>query len=329
MDFDDADRPFGPDRGAEVHGSQEPCRIGAITPLQTHSVCGTRRNAGEQRRRRLTAAARQGRGAETKKGSAPELAEGGAPSHYCNVCPVPLAPSAYGQVINLSLLLQPPARRSHMVGIDLLSKIKRFLKRRRYYLFERISDRRLGIRTFVKPSSLRNATAEQVHYEALNYRAIDIISTRLHLREDEVLCDIGSGLGRVVCTFAQRSLKLCVGVEFDPVLADLARANVKSMKRPRTPAVIYTTDVRNFDFAGVTTSVMYNPFGEKTLTAMLRALTSSILNSPRRVQIVYANPIHESAFAPFSLFHERERFIVPYFSGEMPVIIWEAGLQTD
>jgi hypothetical protein len=193
----------------------------------------------------------------------------------------------------------------------------------RYAAKEAHQDLRLGISTYVRPPTAPIClTDERLRYEALNYRAIRLISDRLALGADDVLCDAGCGMGRIICFFASSPLKACVGVEYDPALADAARRNIARLRGRRSPATVVTGDAACHDYGQVTALFMYNPFGMQTLRAVLGSLSSSLDTNPRRIQIAYANPVHQAVFDEFPAFVERERFPAPYLLAPMDVTIW-------
>ena len=192
-----------------------------------------------------------------------------------------------------------------------------------YAAKEARQDSRFGVSTYVRPSTAPVPVTEaRVRYEALNYEAIRLISDRLALGADDVLCDAGCGMGRIICFFASSPLKACVGLEYDPALADAARRNIARLRDRRSPATVVTGDAAGYDYGQVTALVMYNPFGAETLRSVLSSLSSSLIAHPRRIQIAYANPVHQTVFEAFPAFVERERFLAPYLRAPMNVTVW-------
>lgn len=188
---------------------------------------------------------------------------------------------------------------------------------------EAYQDSRLGIPTYVPPSTALKSPAGPRHaYEALNYGCIRLIDDRLSLGAKDILCDAGCGRGRILCFFATRPLKACIGLEYDPVLADAARDNIARLRGRRSPATVVTGDAAGYDYSEVTALVMYNPFGADTLRSVLQGLSRSLAANPRRIQVAYANPIHQAVFDEFPAFIERERLLAPYVADKMSVAFW-------
>jgi hypothetical protein len=66
---------------------------------------------------------------------------------------------------------------------------------------------------------------------------------------------------------------------------------------------------------------LFNPFGEETLRDFLANLELSVLQHPRRVRIVYYNPLHESALKETGWLNLQEEFST--LSG-LHVTFWES-----
>jgi SAM-dependent methyltransferase len=149
-----------------------------------------------------------------------------------------------------------------------------------------LQDRRLGIRT---DGRIEIAYRDAQRYQALPYFAIERVLDRLELGPNDVLADLGSGKGRVVCTAAQRSLARVIGIEIDPALHAAAEDNVRRLRGARAPIRLELRDAATFDFADATAVCLCNPFGGGTMAATLNRLRESRRLYPRPVRIAYVN----------------------------------------
>jgi amino acid adenylation domain-containing protein len=160
-------------------------------------------------------------------------------------------------------------------------------------MLNRVSDaiweRRLGIATSGR-QPCQHADGER--YETMPYEVLDRIFDRLALGPSAVVADLGSGLGRIVCFAARERIREVVGVEIDAALHARAERNVSRLRGRRAAIRLHGQSATEFDFAGVTAVVLFNPFGESTLRAVLGRLRASWLADPRAIQIVYANAVH-------------------------------------
>ena len=132
-----------------------------------------------------------------------------------------------------------------------------------------------------------------------------IIKAHRFLREEKVFCfeganflDIGCGAGKALILWAKLNAKYgveqkIVGVEIEPCLALAARNN---FEKTRVEVDLITGDISapdvfgQFDQKENAILYLYNPFGEKTLLAVLRNFCLE-----GHTYLVYVNPQHESA----------------------------------
>lgn len=147
----------------------------------------------------------------------------------------------------------------------------------------------LGINTRgVRPASVPGGT----DYVALSYGTIRKVLDRLELQPDDVLVDLGCGLGRVVCMAARYELADNVGVEADERLADVARDN-RDRQRGRTPTspIIHNMKAQDYHFGSsllpTSVVVMYNPFDASVMRATLERMKAT---RTRPIRIAYVNP---------------------------------------
>jgi len=105
----------------------------------------------------------------------------------------------------------------------------------------------------------------------------------------DVIMDLGCGKGRAICFFAaERRVKRVIGVELYKGLYEVAVKNINNIKIQMTKISIYHTDAVNFtDIDDVTIFLIYNPFGEKTLTKVIKNIEKSLKVNPRAITIVY------------------------------------------
>lgn len=150
-------------------------------------------------------------------------------------------------------------------------------------------------------------TAERVHLDTLGLGDRDRISytpsgwltlrralPRRAVGEDDVFLDYGSGKGRVVVQAARYPFKRVIGLEIATEFNAAARANVE-LERDRLrcqDVELVTADVLDFEVPDdVTVAYLYNPFRGETFSAAIDQLIASVDRNPRRVRIVYVNPL--------------------------------------
>lgn len=119
------------------------------------------------------------------------------------------------------------------------------------------------------------------------YKVINILAPD----PDDVVYDIGSGKGRILCAMSRRNVKKCVGIELFEEFCVVARANVAKMRGQRSPIEIRCEDASIADVSDGTIYFLFNPFGRETLTEMMSNIEASLAKNPRRIRIVYYNSV--------------------------------------
>lgn len=169
------------------------------------------------------------------------------------------------------------------------------LKTRLFHPYDEYWDRKLGIRTF----GFNPATgtildpAWQGHYQPTPYR--DIVASLRHagVGPGDHYVDLGCGLGRTVFVAAWLGADRAVGVEIDQRLAAQCRANAQhsAFSAQRVEFVCAPAQTCNHD--DTTVLFMFHPFGSGTLQQVLDRLGQAQRARPRRLRIVYLNPVFD------------------------------------
>jgi SAM-dependent methyltransferase len=148
-------------------------------------------------------------------------------------------------------------------------------------------ERRLNVATTCGASSDHGDERRSGHFA---YHTAFAILDALALRSDDVVIDVGSGPGRVVCAAATYPIREAIGVEIDADLATIAAGNAARMRGRRAPIRFVCQSALEFDFDPATVVIMFHPFGPGTMQAFLRRLGESLERRPRMLRLVYVNP---------------------------------------
>ncbi|GAB4146459.1 MAG: class I SAM-dependent methyltransferase [Planctomycetaceae bacterium] len=190
-----------------------------------------------------------------------------------------------------------------------------------YHFYERAREHYLGIETESCDDWQDSFADENYHvYQPLCYSCIDTALSRLDITPGEdAFLDYGSGKGRIVSVAATYPFKRVLGVELLADLNDIARENIRrAEKRLKCRDVEFIeTDATKYELPGdITVLFLFNPFLNDVLKAVQHQIRKSLDRYPRRVQIVYMNPLeNEDLFAECEWLRQRE---------ELPVGRWEA-----
>jgi precorrin-6B methylase 2 len=142
--------------------------------------------------------------------------------------------------------------------------------------------------------------------DTINYWYLNRIFSVLRPGPNDIIYDIGSGTGRVLCFTARMGVKKCVGVELIKGYCETARRNADKVRGRRAPVWVFCGDAAKANMEDGTIYFMNNPFGPQTLSRVLRNIELSLKHNPRKVTVIYSNPYHENILTALGWrkFHE-------------------------
>lgn len=150
----------------------------------------------------------------------------------------------------------------------------------------------------VKLSELGLADPYRRDYRPSGWLALRRILKHSEVGPDDVFVDFGSGAGRVVIEAARYPFAAVIGVELAPDLHKRAEINVAraagGFRASRVELV--NSDVLEFEIPDeLTVAYFANPFTGPIFATVLEKLAESLGRKPRRLRIVYLNPVEEDA----------------------------------
>jgi predicted RNA methylase len=112
--------------------------------------------------------------------------------------------------------------------------------------------------------------------------------------------DLGSGKGRALLMAAMYPFARVVGVEVQPELDAIARRNIESFDEPAQQChniESLCADAREYEFPAENIVLyLFNPFPDYVLREVLRNLTASARETPRRIFVLYNAPFEKQEF---------------------------------
>jgi hypothetical protein len=107
-------------------------------------------------------------------------------------------------------------------------------------------------------------------------------------------------MGRAVLLASELGFKRVVGVELHPILAGIARRNVRlwrAARKERSPTSIVEGDAVEFPLpAGPVLVFLFNPFAAAVLKRLLKGWRKGMAGRPQSLDLLYVNNEHESVF---------------------------------
>ncbi|MEU6073961.1 methyltransferase domain-containing protein [Micromonospora sp. NPDC047074] len=172
------------------------------------------------------------------------------------------------------------------------------LRRARRAAYGWLFDRLLRVDTTSAPVG-SVADGDRRGYEPSEAWRLSRILPPAEVGPDDVFVDVGTGKGRVLLVAARRyRARRIIGVEVDPELLAVARRNVARLPA-RSGIELVGEDVSAWKIPpDATILYLFNPFVGRTFEEFLAGVLRSQADHPRRIRLVYANPVmHDAVLA--------------------------------
>jgi SAM-dependent methyltransferase len=120
--------------------------------------------------------------------------------------------------------------------------------------------------------------------------------------------DLGSGKGRALLLASDYSFRRIVGVELLPELHAIALTNVTKYSSQRQQCrefELHCADARDFELPKEDLIIFFfEPFPEDILRDVIARVERSLRKAPRRMFLIYQNPVAERIIAEFPTFRK-------------------------
>jgi len=136
-------------------------------------------------------------------------------------------------------------------------------------------------------------------YMPASYDILEDIFTHLKQNTIHHLLDIGCGKGRVLCVAAYHGVKKLTGIDLSKEFCTDSVRNLEKIKQtlPDVEYVVKNTDAFYFDIPDDADYIFFfNPFDEIIMSGVIKNIKNSIGINPRKITIIYLNPIHKNLF---------------------------------
>ena len=154
---------------------------------------------------------------------------------------------------------------------------------------EHLNDRKLGITTGMDQYFFRNIESwkkARYSYQPTRYSLLKGIKASIRFTPEDILVDIGSGKGRVVCFFASQKIRKIIGLERNSSLLNIAENNLKKLKLNNTEIEFHNVDATSFVFTNETIFFIFHPFGNEIMGKVINNIKSSLSVNPRKISII-------------------------------------------
>jgi protein-L-isoaspartate O-methyltransferase len=136
---------------------------------------------------------------------------------------------------------------------------------------------------------------------------LEKVLNTLKITPEDAIVDFGSGKGGALVTFAKYPFSKITGVELLPELVVIAEQNFRILGISNVTMVVSDaaafTDLDEYNYF-----YFYSPFPRSVMAAVQHNVQSSLLNKPRRVQLIYCNPEFHDILVEDTPFHKTGEF---------------------
>lgn len=138
--------------------------------------------------------------------------------------------------------------------------------------------------------------------------------------KEAVALDLGVGMGLAAITLSQY-FSLVLGVDLSPELIAAAKRNITKLNISNIQ--LHCADARQFssELDQVTLVYMYNPFPASVMSVVCENLRQSLQRSPRRLTVIYKNPVCHDVVVAAGFIHQRDYHI----ASNQPFAVYEAN----
>lgn len=168
-------------------------------------------------------------------------------------------------------------------------------------LFDRGFDGRYHVETaeFVEIHDMTDVVSPNlkrgIRYEPTRARPFRRIIREIEFPPGSVFVDFGCGKGRAMLLAIEGGFGHVVGVDFSQNLCDVARSNLESFRSRagrKFKAAVHQGDAVDFPIAPeYNVLFFYNPFDAAVLGKVVASIDQSIREHPRKVWMIYHNPL--------------------------------------
>lgn len=120
---------------------------------------------------------------------------------------------------------------------------------------------------------------------------VQLIMENVPINEKDVIVDVGCGVGKMLAMLHSHCMAKIIGVEIDPVIAEIARERTKCMDNIK----VITSNILDCEAEIAEASIFYlfNPFNENILDSFLTKVETI---GRKDVRVIYSNDVYMEVF---------------------------------
>lgn len=170
--------------------------------------------------------------------------------------------------------------------------------------------------------STRYSSEGAFDIQSSNENYVQFVLENVPFTENDVFVDVGCGVGRVLSIIHRHCDMKIIGVEIDPIIAEIARDRVKDMNNVN----VVTGNILDCEqvIRDATIFYLYNPFNLQIIESFL-AIVKEIGRDD--VRIIYLNDIFKYVFEQYKFKQIFMKQIPRQNNQDMGLSIWKKHFQ--
>jgi SAM-dependent methyltransferase len=131
----------------------------------------------------------------------------------------------------------------------------------------------------------------------------------LNIKTVDRILDIGCGKGSAMRVMLKFPFEYVHGIELSPQIAAIAQNNFKALNAPKLKVHVFVGDASSFkELDKYTHFYFYNPFSAPIMQKVLANILASIQSAPRKIRIIYNNPVCHAEILSSKAFQQNGDF---------------------
>ena len=181
---------------------------------------------------------------------------------------------------------------------------------------------RLNGTDFTKIETLKdlNLSAERSqYYSSSGNKHLEKVLNSLNIKPYDSIVDIGCGKGGALVTMSKYPFGFLGGIELTQKLYNIAQKNMLQLKIKNV--TLHCCDASEFsDINDYNYIYFYNPFPSIVMKAVMENIINSVQAKPRKITIIYKNPVCHEDIIGTSKFVKTQEFPAEF---ELKFFIYE------
>lgn len=175
----------------------------------------------------------------------------------------------------------------------------------------------------VEPETVGLDPSQSFHYSPTKKKWLRSVLRGMHITGADTIVDVGCGKGAAMRIMLDFPFSRVEGVELSVEMAAIARNNFKRLHYSEDRVAVHNADACDFDELDHFSHIyLYNPFPCSVCERFLQRVLTSLEHRPRRLTIIYNNPVCHDVVIGSGRFRKTLELIADW---DNPLYVYESA----